>query len=247
MNYSIQPQPQALLERELQYDNGSYLNMRDAYTDTNVRQPYLVTSHIPYMTIQPLYLTSENVNLSKSLASQLSTNQRRKFTPEEDEKLTRIIAQHGAKKWDKVASFMPGRTGRQCRDRFHNYLKPSLTNGPWTREEDRMLEQKVLEYGQHWNKIVRFFKGRSDNNVKNRWHTYISRHRNLDKNNIQNFSEECSNNGQLKNINIKENDCDILPVNSKSAKRILFPPLCSPGDTAILQLNHGIFSFLNQV
>lgn len=127
---------------------------------------------------------TKNLASFSSSSSKFQLNQRRKFTPEEDEKLSRIIAQYGPKKWDKVASFMPGRTGRQCRDRFHNYLNPSLTNGPWTREEDRILEQKVLEYGQHWNKIVQFFKGRSDNNVKNRWHTYISRHRQLQNNDI---------------------------------------------------------------
>lgn len=100
-------------------------------------------------------------------------NQRRKFSPEEDIKLSSIIAIHGPRKWDQIALSLPGRTGRQCRDRFHNYLNPSLTNGPWTREEDRLLQQKVCEIGQHWNKIAKFFRGRSTNNIKNRWYTYI--------------------------------------------------------------------------
>ena len=102
-------------------------------------------------------------------------NQRRKFSPEEDIKLSRAIALQGPRKWDQIALSLPGRTGRQCRDRFHNYLNPSLTNGPWTREEDRLLEQKVYELGQHWNKIAMFFRGRSSNNIKNRWYTYISK------------------------------------------------------------------------
>lgn len=101
--------------------------------------------------------------------------QKRKFSPEEDLILKREIALHGPRKWDKIALSLPGRTGRQCRDRFHNYLNPTLTNGPWTKEEDKLLEEKVSEIGQHWNKIIRFFRGRSTNNVKNRWYTYISK------------------------------------------------------------------------
>lgn len=121
-------------------------------------------------------ISSDYIKATKiDLASNISTahNQRHKFSPEEDIELSRIIAINGPKKWDQIALSMPGRTGRQCRDRFQNYLNPSLTNGPWTREEDKLLEQKVKEVGQHWNKISRFFNGRSSNNIKNRWYTYI--------------------------------------------------------------------------
>lgn len=112
-------------------------------------------------------------------SSNSSSNQRRKFSPEEDILLNKIIAIHGPRKWDQIALSLPGRTGRQCRDRFQNYLKPSLTNGPWTREEDKLLEQKVYEVGQHWNKIAKFFKGRSSNNIKNRYYTYINKQRQI--------------------------------------------------------------------
>lgn len=116
---------------------------------------------------------SKDTDSNTASSSNLAHNQRRKFSPEEDIKLSRAIALQGPRKWDQIALSLPGRTGRQCRDRFHNYLNPSLTNGPWTREEDKLLEQKVYELGQHWNKIVRFFRGRSANNIKNRWYTYI--------------------------------------------------------------------------
>ena len=68
---------------------------------------------------------------------------RHKFSPEEDENLRKLIEINGPKKWDHIALSMPGRTGRQCRDRYHNYLDPVLTNGPWTSDEDNILEEKV--------------------------------------------------------------------------------------------------------
>lgn len=110
---------------------------------------------------------------SFSASSSDYSNLRRKFTPKEDIQLKKLIEIYGPKKWDKIAQSMPGRTGRQCRDRFANYLDPSLVNGPWTEQEDILLEQKVYELGQHWNAIAKFFNGRSTNNIKNRWHTYI--------------------------------------------------------------------------
>ena len=173
---------------------------------------------------------SDNTNFkdysmkSKSFSSSLSNiqyNQRRKFTPEEDNKLKKIISIYGAKKWDKVALMMPGRTGRQCRDRFHNYLSPSLVNGPWTKEEDKILEQKVLEYGQHWNKISKFFKGRSDNNIKNRWHTYISRHRQFLDKELSNLNDNKKDDDQISS-KIENDNCHIYTAEEKSKNDINF-------------------------
>ena len=97
---------------------------------------------------------------------------RRKFTQVEDQVLKRMIEIHGPHRWDMIAKSIPGRTGRQCRDRYKNYLMSNLSNGPWTQEEDDLLFKKYQEFGSHWSIISKFFKGRSTNNLKNRWYTY---------------------------------------------------------------------------
>ena len=101
---------------------------------------------------------------------------RKKFTPEEDNILRDLVKRYGAKKWIEIAKAIPGRTGRQCRDRFQNYLSPSLTNGPWTKEDDLLLLQKVRELGSSWSKIIPHFPGRSPNNIKNRYNIHLSKH-----------------------------------------------------------------------
>ena len=106
---------------------------------------------------------------------------RKKFSPEEDLKLRELVKEIGAKKWIEIAKSMPGRTGRQCRDRFQNYLSPILTNGPWTKDDDYLLLKKVIELGSSWSKIVDFFPGRSTNNVKNRYNIHLIKYnRNLE-------------------------------------------------------------------
>ncbi|KAK8880689.1 hypothetical protein M9Y10_003374 [Tritrichomonas musculus] len=162
-----------------------------------------------------------NNDISKNCSSSPSSPdkkhpQRRKFSLEEDIQLSKIISIHGPRKWDKIALFLPGRTGRQCRDRFQNYLKPSLSNGPWTREEDKLLEQKVSEIGNHWNKIAMYFKGRSSNNVKNRYYTYVikqmhSKYLNniKDNNNMIDYQIESGN-----NYNYCINECNSTKYNN---------------------------------
>ena len=99
---------------------------------------------------------------------------RQKFSPEEDEKLKELASKMNT--WEDIAKEMPGRNGRQCRDRYKNYLNSCYFNGQWTVEEDRILLDKYKEFGPRWSKIQTFFQNRSSNSLKNRWNYYISKH-----------------------------------------------------------------------
>lgn len=101
---------------------------------------------------------------------------RQKFTQEEDDKLKELVEKMGSRKWESIAKEMPGRTGRQCRDRYQNYLTPGFFNGQWSSEEDYMLRLKYMELGPQWSKISLFFKSRSPNSLKNRWNYFVSKH-----------------------------------------------------------------------
>jgi hypothetical protein len=118
---------------------------------------------------------SESPDLFPSAPSHKHTNPRRKFTIEEDNRLRALVAQMGNERWDSVAHEMPGRTARQCRDRYKNYLLSSLLITPWTPEEDALLRRKYAELGPKWVEISRTFRGRSGNDVKNRWNRHISK------------------------------------------------------------------------
>ena len=91
-----------------------------------------------------------------------------KFNEEEDQKLKEIVLAHGACEWSKIAMALPGRTARQCRDRWVNYLNPLLCDKEWTEEEDNLLLEMYKEFGTHWKDLSLFFHGRSLNSVRNR-------------------------------------------------------------------------------
>jgi hypothetical protein len=52
---------------------------------------------------------------------------RRAWTDREDEAIRHMVAKHGTKSWALIAENlakegMPGRSGKQCRERWHNHL-----------------------------------------------------------------------------------------------------------------------------
>jgi hypothetical protein len=94
---------------------------------------------------------------------------RRKFSPEENELLRRIVAQYGINDWFLVAQHFQGRTPRQCRDRWRNYVSPEVVNGNWTAEDEELLRAKVKELGRQWATITQFFPGRTDIGIKNHY------------------------------------------------------------------------------
>jgi hypothetical protein len=70
---------------------------------------------------------------------------------------------------------MPGRTPRQCRHRYYNYLVDSHQYSAWTDAEEKLIFDKFQEVGPKWVQIAGFLCGRTGNDVKNRWHKHIAK------------------------------------------------------------------------
>lgn len=96
------------------------------------------------------------------------------WTVEEDNILRDKRAQYG-RKWAKIASHLPGRQGKQCRERFVNHLDPDLKKGEWTDDEEAILIALHEHHGNRWANISKQLPGRSDNDVKNHWYSTIQR------------------------------------------------------------------------
>ena len=67
------------------------------------------------------------------------------WSKEEDDVVTRLVGQYGPKRWSLIASNLPGRTGKQCRERWHNQLDPNIKKEGWTDEEDLILSRAHSE------------------------------------------------------------------------------------------------------
>jgi hypothetical protein len=95
------------------------------------------------------------------------------FTTQEDQLLENAVQQFGTKDWDIIARQLPGRTSRQCRERWLTYLSPDVNRTPWSSEEDGLLFDVVRTHGPKWGTLVGFFCNRTQNNIKNRWNTIV--------------------------------------------------------------------------
>jgi hypothetical protein len=91
-----------------------------------------------------------------------------KFGPAEDSLLTAAVRALGTSNWSDIAMAVPGRSGRQCRERWNNYANPKLNKEQWTSSEDTLLLEKFEELGSKWSVIAGFFHRRTKNGVRNR-------------------------------------------------------------------------------
>ncbi|KAJ5763489.1 hypothetical protein N7533_002170 [Penicillium manginii] len=99
------------------------------------------------------------------------------WVPEEDQLLLQLVREQGPNNWVRISQHMHYRSPKQCRERFHQNLKPSLNREPISADEGLMIERMVNEMGKRWAEIARRLGNRSDNAVKNWWNGSMNRKR----------------------------------------------------------------------
>ncbi|TDH73818.1 hypothetical protein CCR75_008366 [Bremia lactucae] len=87
---------------------------------------------------------------------------------EEDQVLEYLVTQ-GCNNWGQIAERIPGRTPKQCRERWKNHLDPAINKGPYTEEEDSVILTAQARLGNKWSQIAQLLKGRTEDSVKIRW------------------------------------------------------------------------------
>ncbi|XP_039139795.1 snRNA-activating protein complex subunit 4-like isoform X1 [Dioscorea cayenensis subsp. rotundata] len=92
-----------------------------------------------------------------------------RWSIDEDKRLKVAVMLFGAKNWNKIARFAPGRTQVQCRERWLNCLDPSLNLEAWIAEEDTKLLDAINTYGYCWSKVATCVPPRTDSQCRRRW------------------------------------------------------------------------------
>ena len=81
------------------------------------------------------------------------------------------------KSWARISAHVPGRSGKQCRERWVERLRPGLRKGGWTPSEDRVLRGLYARHGASWTVISGNMQNRSPAAVKNRIHGILGTYR----------------------------------------------------------------------
>lgn len=98
-----------------------------------------------------------------------------KWLPSEDEMLKASIAKNGTKSWITVSKDVPGRTGKQCRERWLSSLNPSIVKSNFSKEEDEILITLQEQYGNKWSIIATQLPGRTPISIKNRFNWILQK------------------------------------------------------------------------
>ena len=140
---------------------------------------------------------------------------------EEDELILSLIKKYG-KNWSKISHLIKTRNGKQIRDRYINILAPNINKNKFSQEEDNLLLNLYKKYGPKWSKIHTYFKERTTDMIKNRFHSTLKRkfEENESKKKVNNINDNNNVNKNKINVNNMNDNINNIKININSKENV---------------------------
>ena len=107
------------------------------------------------------------------LQQEPNNSARLQWKKHEDELLEEAIKKYGPCKWSRIADMVPGKTRKQCCDRWRIHMKGSIGRNVWNRQDDAALEKAVREMGHNWPLVAKVVTGKTNKQCRERFKNYV--------------------------------------------------------------------------
>ncbi|XP_059656946.1 transcription factor MYB114-like [Cornus florida] len=98
------------------------------------------------------------------------------WTEEENQLLRKYVETYGEGNWKHIPKKAGlNRCPKSCRLRWLNYLRPNIKRGDFGVDEDDLIIRLHKLLGNRWSLIAGRIPGRTANDIKNYWNSYLSK------------------------------------------------------------------------
>ena len=103
------------------------------------------------------------------------------WAEQEDYVILLAVQKYGTINWNKIASLLHFKTPSQCRQRFKEYLNPTIKTSIWSEEETNMLLKLTKRFPNQWRTISGCLEGRTAQQCKEKFENVLCEKTNLQR------------------------------------------------------------------
>lgn len=186
---------------------------------------------------------SQNGSSEETLSALKATDTIKKgrWNKDENKNLKLAVKKLGTSDWIMISRLVPGRSNKQCRQRYFYSLSPQARrHDAWSESEDWRLFLGWRLYGNNWKRIATFNLGRTNRHIKNRFRVFVKKNLEHFQSQLESAREMFATDYDKFSNSFTETEKQLLLANFSKPTEFLDMPPPRPGRQAKAP-NKGLF------